>query len=211
MLRRRCRCSPSEPWKRWDRDTTELIHRIRSEGPAEAWLPESERRTRGARGRPRGRFAGTVVSWQDSVHAHRDHTPRPGAAVPRAAALARCRTRPPRARGRPARPGGRRALVPTGVTVTMPAGHAGPILRRSGLALRHGVTCLKRARSYRPALSRRTQGAASEYRPTDPYNVQPGDRIAQLVVVPHEEVEWCEVAALCRTPRDTFGFGSTGA
>lgn len=107
-------------------------------------------------------------------------------------------------------PGGGRAVVPTGLAVAIPPGHAGLVLPRSGLALRHGVTCLN------------TPGLIdSQYRGelkvllvnTDPdqaYTVRPGDRIAQLVVTAVSSIEWVEVASLDGTSRDTFGFGSTG-
>jgi dUTP pyrophosphatase len=107
-------------------------------------------------------------------------------------------------------PGGGRAIVPTGLAVAIPAGRAGLVLPRSGLALRHGVTCLN------------TPGLIdSQYRgelkvllvntdPSDAYTVRPGDRIAQLVVTAVESIEWVEVANLEGTTRDTFGFGSTG-
>jgi len=106
--------------------------------------------------------------------------------------------------------GGGRALVPTGLAIAIPPGHAGLVLPRSGLALRHGVTCLN------------TPGLIdSQYRGelkvllvnTDPqvaYTVHPGDRIAQLVITAVAAVDWVEVATLDGTTRDTFGFGSTG-
>ena len=107
-------------------------------------------------------------------------------------------------------PGGGRALVPTGLAVAIPPGHAGFVLPRSGLALRHGVTCLN------------TPGLIdSQYRgelkvllvntdPGEAYTVRPGDRIAQLVVTAVASIEWVEVAALDDTARDTCGCGSTG-
>jgi dUTP pyrophosphatase len=108
-------------------------------------------------------------------------------------------------------PGGGRALVPTGLAVAIPPGHAGLVVPRSGLALRHGVTCLNTPglidSQYRGELKvllvntdRRT-----------PYTVHPGDRIAQLVVTTvASSIEWVEVDTLDDTTRDTFGFGSTG-
>jgi dUTP pyrophosphatase len=107
-------------------------------------------------------------------------------------------------------PGGGRALVPTGLAVAIPSGHAGFVLPRSGLALKHGVTCLNA-----PGLN------DSHYRgelkvllvntdPTEAFAVHRGDRIAQLVIQKVEYVEWQEVAELDSTARDTFGFGSTG-
>jgi dUTP pyrophosphatase len=106
--------------------------------------------------------------------------------------------------------GGGRALVPTGLAVAIPPGHAGFVLPRSGLAMKHGVTVLNA-----PGL------IDSQYRGelkvllvnTDPstgYDIHRGDRIAQLVIEAVEYVEWTEVDELDETQRDTFGFGSTG-
>jgi dUTP pyrophosphatase len=106
--------------------------------------------------------------------------------------------------------GGGRALVPTGVAVAIPEGWAGFVLPRSGLALRHGVTCLN------------TPGLIdSGYRDellvllvnTDPdaaYEVQRGDRIAQLVVQRVEQARFAVVDALPDSPRGRGGFGHTG-
>jgi dUTP pyrophosphatase len=106
--------------------------------------------------------------------------------------------------------GGGRALVPTGLAVAIPAGHAGLVLPRSGLALRHGVTLLNtpglidaQYRGELKVLMVNTDPAAA-------YDVHRGDRIAQLVIQAVEYVDWVEVDALDETTRDTFGFGSTG-
>jgi dUTP pyrophosphatase len=108
----------------------------------------------------------------------------------------------------PARGG--RALVRTGLAVAIPAGYAGLVLPRSGLALRHGITVVNGPglidAQYRGELKVLLMN-------TDPdldYAVAPGDRIAQLVVQQVAEVEWAEVGVLDATARDTFGFGSTG-
>ena len=109
-------------------------------------------------------------------------------------------------------PAGGRALVPTGVAVALPPGYAGFVLPRSGLALRHGVTCLNT-----PGLI--DAGYRDELRvllvntdPEHPYDVRRGDRIAQLVVQSVEEVTFAEVAdgALPDSARGLGGFGHTG-
>jgi len=107
-------------------------------------------------------------------------------------------------------PSGDRALVPTGLAVAIPPGHAGLVLPRSGLALEHGVTCLNtpglidsQYRGELKVLLVNTDRAKG-------YTVQPGDRIAQLVIIAVASIEWVEVATLDETTRDTFGFGSTG-
>jgi len=105
---------------------------------------------------------------------------------------------------------GGRALVPTGVSVALPEGHAGLVVPRSGLAAKHGVTCLN------------TPGLVdSGYRGeicvllvnTDPdvdYEVHSGDRIAQLLVVPCAHAVFAEVLELPPSERGAGGFGHTG-
>lgn len=107
-------------------------------------------------------------------------------------------------------PGGGRAPVHTGVALAIPEGYAGFVLPRSGLALRHGVTCLN------------TPGLIdSGYRGevivillnTDrhtPYQVNAGDRIAQLVIQRVEQVGFPPVAALPPSERGEGRFGHTG-
>jgi dUTP pyrophosphatase len=108
------------------------------------------------------------------------------------------------------RAGGGRALVPTGVAIAIPEGCAGFIQPRSGLALRHGVTCLNT-----PGLI--DAGYRDELRVllvnTDPeadYTIHRGDRIAQLVIQRFEVVEWVPVDDLGDSRRSTEGWGSTG-
>jgi dUTP pyrophosphatase len=106
--------------------------------------------------------------------------------------------------------GGGRKAIPTGIALALPAGYAGFVQPRSGLALRHGVTCLNT-----PGLI--DSGYRDEIRvilvnldPSEPYEVHVGDRIAQLVVQRVEEVDWQEVEILPESSRGTGGFGSTG-
>ena len=107
--------------------------------------------------------------------------------------------------------GGGRAIVPTGVAVAIPPGWAGLIMPRSGLALRHGITCLNTPGLIDPLYRGELKVLLVNTDPTDDYTVQRGDRIAQLVMTRVEaEVEWREVADLDVTTRDTYGFGSTG-
>ena len=107
-------------------------------------------------------------------------------------------------------PGGGRALVPTGLAVAIPAGCAGFVLPRSGLALEHGVGCLNAPGLIDSLYRGELKVLLINTDPTEPFLVQRGDRIAQLVVQRVEDVEWAEVAELDQTARDTFGFGSTG-
>lgn len=108
-------------------------------------------------------------------------------------------------------PGGGRALIPTGIALALPVGTAGFIQPRSGLALRHGVTCLNA-----PGLI--DSGYRDELRvllvnldPTTSFAVERGDRIAQLVVQRVEHVAFVAVDELPpSSERGLGGFGSTG-
>ena len=107
-------------------------------------------------------------------------------------------------------PGGGRALVPTGIAIALPVGWAGFVQPRSGLALRHGVTCLNT-----PGLI--DSGYRDELRvllvnldPVEPFAIARGDRIAQLVIQRVEHADFGEVDALDETERGLGGFGSTG-
>jgi dUTP pyrophosphatase len=106
--------------------------------------------------------------------------------------------------------GGGRALVPTGLAVAIPEGWAGFVLPRSGLALRHGVTCLNTPglidSGYRDellVLLVNTDAGAD-------YEVQRGDRIAQLVVQRVEQAQFAVVDELPGSVRGRGGFGHTG-
>lgn len=106
--------------------------------------------------------------------------------------------------------GGGRALVPTGIAVAIPPGFAGFVQPRSGLALRHGVTCLNTPglidAGYRDEISVLLVNTD----PSEPFEVHRGDRIAQLVIQRVETVEWDEVDDLEGSARGTGGWGSTG-
>jgi dUTP pyrophosphatase len=106
-------------------------------------------------------------------------------------------------------PGGRES-VGTGVAVAIPEGHAGLVLPRSGLAARHGISLVNAPglidAGYRGevrVLLLNTDREAS-------FEVAPGDRIAQLVIIRHEAPELVEVDSLDETVRGDGGFGSTG-
>lgn len=107
-------------------------------------------------------------------------------------------------------PGGGRALVRTGLAVAVPSGYGAFVLPRSGLALRHGVTCLNTPGLVDPQYRGELKVLLVNTDPIEPYEVRSGDRIAQLVVQRVEYTEWVEVDELDETERDTFGFGSTG-
>jgi dUTP pyrophosphatase len=107
---------------------------------------------------------------------------------------------------------GGRALVPTGVSVAIPEGYAGLILPRSGLALRHGVTCLNAPGLIDAGFRGELQVILVNHDPVEEYAVTRGDRIAQLVIVRVEEAAFALVAAedLGEATRGAGGFGHTG-
>jgi dUTP pyrophosphatase len=107
-------------------------------------------------------------------------------------------------------PGGGRALVPTGLAVAIPSGYAGFVLPRSGLALKAGITCLNAPGLIDAQYRGELKVLLVNTDPVEPFMVERGDRIAQLVVQRVEQFEWEEVDDLDVTDRDTFGFGSTG-
>lgn len=102
-----------------------------------------------------------------------------------------------------------RALVPTGISIELPAGYEAQVRPRSGLALRHGITVLN-APGTIDADYRGEIGVILVNLSTEPFTLQPGDRIAQMVVARHETVEWIETELLGETVRGAGGFGSTG-
>lgn len=105
---------------------------------------------------------------------------------------------------------GERASVGTGIAVAIPDGHAGLVLPRSGLALRHGISVVNAPglidAGYRGELRVLLLNTDS----ADAFEVQPGDRIAQLVIARVESPEVIEVDSLDQTARGVGGFGSTG-
>jgi dUTP pyrophosphatase len=110
------------------------------------------------------------------------------------------------------RRGGGRALVPTGVVVAIPPGYAGLILPRSGLALRHGITCLNSPGLIDSGYRGELGVLLVNHDPERDYTVEPGDRIAQLVLVRVEHADFVTVAheELGGAERGTGGFGHTG-
>lgn len=99
--------------------------------------------------------------------------------------------------------------VPTGLTVELPPGYEAQIRARSGLALRHAIIIPNAPATIDPAYRGEWKvillnlGKAS-------FTVEPGQRIAQMVVARYERIEWQEVEELAESRRGTGGFGSTG-
>lgn len=102
-----------------------------------------------------------------------------------------------------------RALVPTGLYVELPRGFEMQVRPRSGLAAKHGITVLNSPGTvdadYRGEIKVILVNLSQE-----PFEIQPGERIAQVVVAEHQRVEWRSVEALSETERGQGGFGSTG-
>jgi len=105
---------------------------------------------------------------------------------------------------------GERAMVPTGVAVAIPDGHAGLVLPRSGLASKHGLTMANAPGLIDAGYRGEVICAVVNLDRVTPVRIAKGDRIAQLVVVaiPELVAEW--VDELPPTSRDQGGFGSTG-
>jgi dUTP pyrophosphatase len=104
---------------------------------------------------------------------------------------------------------GDRALVPTGLAMAISYGFEGQIRPRSGLAMKHGVTCLN-APGTIDADYRGEVKVLLVNHGREPFVVKSGERIAQLVVAPVARAELTEVAELTDTVRGEGGFGSTG-
>lgn len=102
-----------------------------------------------------------------------------------------------------------RALVPTGLYVELPAGYEMQVRPRSGLAAKYGLTVLNAPGTvdadYRGEVKVILANLSAEA-----FTINDGERIAQLVVAQHAQVEWEEVEELSDTSRGAGGFGSTG-
>ncbi|TAK69481.1 MAG: dUTP diphosphatase [Actinomycetota bacterium] len=107
-------------------------------------------------------------------------------------------------------PPGERALVPTGVAVAIPAGYAGFVHPRSGLAARHGVSLVNAPGTIDSGYRGEIQVSIVNLDPRSTVHLHRGDRIAQLVVQRVEHAHFTEVESLSASERGAAGFGSTG-
>lgn len=102
-----------------------------------------------------------------------------------------------------------RSLVPTGIYIALPPGHEAQIRPRSGLATKHGITVINSPGTvdadYRGELRVSLVNLSNE-----PFTIEDGERIAQMIVARHETVEWTEIETLDETERGAGGWGSTG-
>lgn len=102
-----------------------------------------------------------------------------------------------------------RALVGTGLFIELPVGYEAQIRPRSGMAYKHGITVLNSPGTidadYRGEIKVLLVNLSN-----DTFTISHGDRVAQMVVAPHEQVEWEETNQLSDTDRGAGGYGSTG-
>ncbi len=106
---------------------------------------------------------------------------------------------------------GERAVVPTGLAVAIPEGYAGFVQPRSGLASRHGITIVNTPGLVDSGYRGELMVVLHNTDRAEPFVVEAGMRIAQLVVLPIPEVELVEVEELPATERGARGFGSSAA
>jgi dUTP pyrophosphatase len=104
---------------------------------------------------------------------------------------------------------GDRTLIPTGLSLALPDGYEAQVRPRSGLALKHGITVLNSPGTV-DADYRGDVGVILINHGHEPFEIAPGDRIAQLVVAAYAQVEWALVETLPETTRGSGGFGHTG-
>ena len=102
-----------------------------------------------------------------------------------------------------------RMLIPTGLSIALPAGYEAQVRPRSGLALKHGVTVLNTPGTI-DADYRGEIGVILANMSKEPFTVERGMRIAQMVIAKHATIEWEVAEELDETSRGAGGFGSTG-
>jgi dUTP pyrophosphatase len=100
-------------------------------------------------------------------------------------------------------------LAPTGLTIALPEGYEAQIRPRSGLAAKHGVTCLNTPGTIDADYRGEVKVILINHGP-EPFVIRRGERIAQMVIAPVVQARWVEVEALDETARGAGGFGSTG-
>jgi dUTP pyrophosphatase len=107
-------------------------------------------------------------------------------------------------------PAGGRASIGTGLAVEIPPGHAGLVLPRSGLAARDGVTLANAPGLVDPGYRGELRVLLLNTDPEHAFEIEPGDRIAQLVLTPFVEGDAIEAPQLSASARGDGGFGSSG-
>nr|DAD87490.1 MAG TPA: dUTPase [Siphoviridae sp. ctAUQ2] len=107
---------------------------------------------------------------------------------------------------------GQRTLVPTGLHIQLPVGYEAQIRPRSGLAIKHGITCLNSPGTI-DADYRGDVGVILINHGTEPFVIKQGERIAQMVIAKHETAEWESIESMDQledTERGSDGYGHTG-
>ncbi len=104
---------------------------------------------------------------------------------------------------------GERVLIPTGLHIALPVGYEAQIRPRSGLAIKHGITCLN-APGTVDSDYRGDVGVELINHGHEPFVINDGDRIAQMVIAKYERAEWEETNELDETDRGNGGFGHSG-
>ena len=104
---------------------------------------------------------------------------------------------------------GARALVPTGLTIAVPAGYEAQVRPRSGLALNHGITCLNAPGTIDSDYRGEVKVILINHS-AKPFQIMRGAKIAQMVIARHEQAELVEMETLSDSQRGEGGFGSTG-
>jgi dUTP pyrophosphatase len=102
-----------------------------------------------------------------------------------------------------------RQLIPTGLFIELPVGYEAQIRPRSGLALKHGISILNTPGTIDADYRGEIKILLINFSDTD-FEVSDGDRIAQMIVASHEQVQWDEVELLTETARGAGGYGHTG-
>lgn len=105
---------------------------------------------------------------------------------------------------------GQRALVSTGVRIALPDGHAAFVVPRSGLAAKHGITVVNSPGTVDAGYRGEIKVTLLNTDAADAYEIAPGDRIAQLIVMPVTRARFIPVETLPESARGEGGFGSTG-
>lgn len=102
-----------------------------------------------------------------------------------------------------------RAIIPTGLFIELPVGYEAQVRPRSGLAAKHGITVLNTPGTidadYRGEIKVILINLSNE-----PFEIENGERIAQMVIAKHETIQWEEVEVLSDTERGAGGFGHSG-
>jgi len=105
---------------------------------------------------------------------------------------------------------GHRATVGTGVSIALPDGYVGLVVPRSGLAAKHGITVVNSPGTVDAGYRGEIRVTLLNTDATEPYSISPGDRIAQLIVMPVTRARFIPVERLPGSQRGEGGFGSTG-